>query len=188
MNDDAITKVKEAQKQGWAHFAPLEAVTTPSAALLVKFARVRPGQRVLDVGCGTGVAAITAARLGADVYGIDLTPQLLERARENSAIAETRVDWREGDAEQLPYEMPGSMWSSANSDTCLRRGRRSRFARCCVSSSRAGQSRLRRGRRRFASAGHSSWSRTTCLRRHPEFCRRRNGAIRISSANDSAIA
>ena len=70
-------------------------------------ARVRPGQRVLDVGCGTGVAAITAARLGADVYGIDLTPQLLERARENSAIAETRVDWREGDAEQLPYEDAG---------------------------------------------------------------------------------
>src|SRR5437762_7556987 len=73
----------------------------------VKFARVRPGQRVLDVGCGTSVAAITAARLGADVYGIDLTPQLLERARENSAIAETRVDWREGDAEQLPHEDAG---------------------------------------------------------------------------------
>jgi SAM-dependent methyltransferase len=107
MNDDAITKFKEAQKQGWAHFAPLEAVTTPSAALLVKFARVRPGQRVLDVGCGTGVAAITAARLDADVYGVDLTPQLLQCARENSAIAETRVDWREGDAEQLPYEDAG---------------------------------------------------------------------------------
>jgi ubiquinone/menaquinone biosynthesis C-methylase UbiE len=72
--------------------------------LLVKFAGVHAGQRVLDVACGTGVAAITAARLGADVCGIDLTPELVARARENSAIAEVRIDWREGDAEQLPYE------------------------------------------------------------------------------------
>jgi SAM-dependent methyltransferase len=104
MSEDAIAKFKEAQKQGWAHFAPLEAVTTPSAALLVKFAGVRAGQRVLDVGSGTGVAAITAARFGAEVCGIDLTPELLARARENAAIAEVQVDWREGDAEQLPYD------------------------------------------------------------------------------------
>ena len=104
MSDDPIAKFKEAQKQGWAHFAPLEAVTTPSAALLVKFAGVRRGQRVLDVGCGTGVAGITAARLGAEVCGIDLTPELLSRARENAAIAEVKADWREGDAEQLPYD------------------------------------------------------------------------------------
>jgi SAM-dependent methyltransferase len=104
MSEDAIANFKEAQTQGWAHFAPLEAVTTPSAALLVKFAGVRAGQRVLDVACGTGVAAITAARLGADVCGIDLTPELLARARENSAIAEVPIDWRQGDAEQLPYE------------------------------------------------------------------------------------
>jgi SAM-dependent methyltransferase len=104
MSDDAISKFKEAQKQGWAHFAPLEAVTTPSAALLVKFAGVQAGQRVLDVGCGTGVAGITAARLGANVCGVDLTPELLERARENSAVAQVEVDWREGDVEQLPYD------------------------------------------------------------------------------------
>jgi ubiquinone/menaquinone biosynthesis C-methylase UbiE len=104
MSADAIAKFKEAQRQGWAHFAPLEAVTTPSAALLAKFAGVRAGQRALDVGCGTGVVAITAARLGAKVCGVDLTPELLKRARENSAIAEVQVDWCEGDAEQLPYD------------------------------------------------------------------------------------
>jgi len=49
MSADAIAKFKEAQKEGWAHFAPLESVTTPTAARLVKFAGVRPGQRVLDV-------------------------------------------------------------------------------------------------------------------------------------------
>ena len=65
MNEDAIAKFKEAQKQGRAHFAPLEAVTTPSAASLVKFAGVRAGQRVLDVACGTGVVAMARRRRGA---------------------------------------------------------------------------------------------------------------------------
>jgi len=100
---DPFENFKAMQKQGWAHFAPLEMVTTPTAAKLVKFAGVRAGQKVLDVGCGTGVAAITAARAGATASGLDLTPALLERARANSEIAEVAVEWREGDAEQLPY-------------------------------------------------------------------------------------
>jgi len=100
---DSFDAFKAVQKQGWAHFAPLEMLTTPAAAKLVKFAGVRAGQHVLDVGCGTGVAAVTAARAGAKVKGLDLTPELLQRARANSAIAEVEVEWREGDAEQLPY-------------------------------------------------------------------------------------
>ncbi len=100
---DALAQFKEAQKQGWAHFAPLEAFTTPEAARLVKHAGVRAGHRVLDVACGTGVVAITAARLGARVTGLDLTPELLERARENAGIAGVDVDWHEGDVEQLPF-------------------------------------------------------------------------------------
>jgi len=100
---DPLAQFKEAQKQGWAHFAPLETFTTPTAARLVKYAGVMPGQRVLDVACGTGVVAITAARAGAQVSGLDLTPQLLERARENSQLAQVNVEFREGDAEQLPF-------------------------------------------------------------------------------------
>ena len=104
MSEDAIAKFKEAQRQGWKHFAPLEALTTPAAARLVKFANVRGGQSVLDVGCGTGVVAITAARIGAHVRGVDLTPELLERARENARIANVEIDFREGDAEALPFD------------------------------------------------------------------------------------
>ena len=104
MNEDAIAKFKEAQRQGWKHFAPLETLTTPAAARLVKFANVRAGQDVLDVGCGTGVVAITAARIGASVRGLDLTPELLERARENARIANVEIDFREGDAEALPFD------------------------------------------------------------------------------------
>jgi SAM-dependent methyltransferase len=100
---DPLEAFKAAQRQGWAHFAPLEMITTIPAAALVKFAGVRAGQRVLDVGCGTGVVAITAARAGAQVNALDLTPELLERARQNGQLAEVSVDWREGDVEKLPF-------------------------------------------------------------------------------------
>jgi SAM-dependent methyltransferase len=69
----------------------------------VRFAGISSGARVLDVGCGTGVVAITAARLGARVEAIDLTPQLLERARENARIAKVDIEFREADAEDLPF-------------------------------------------------------------------------------------
>ncbi len=100
---DPFKQFKENQREGWAHFAPLEAMTTPTAARLVKHAGVKAGDRVLDVACGTGVVAITAARLGAKTTGLDLTPQLLARARENAQIAGVDIDWHEGDVEALPF-------------------------------------------------------------------------------------
>ena len=101
---DALAAFKEKQKDTWSYFAPLEALTTGPAGKLVKFAGIAAGQRVLDVACGTGVVAITAARRGAIVSGLDLTPALLDRARENAAIAGVSIDWRQGDAEALPYD------------------------------------------------------------------------------------
>jgi len=103
MSDDPFAQLKAVQREGWSLFAPLEAVTTPTAAELVKHARIRPGQAVLDVGCGTGVAALTAARAGAKVRGLDLSPALLEHARNNAALAEVQIEFTEGDAEALPY-------------------------------------------------------------------------------------
>jgi SAM-dependent methyltransferase len=101
---DPFAAFKQVQKAGWAFFTPLQAMTTVTAARLVKHARIRAGHRVLDVGCGTGVVAVTAARLGANVTGLDLTPELLAEARENSRIAAVDVDWHEGDVEQLPFD------------------------------------------------------------------------------------
>jgi SAM-dependent methyltransferase len=101
---DPYVDFKAAQRAGWATFGPLAMFTTPCAARLVRFAGVKHGQRVLDVACGTGVVAVTAARLGAHVTGADLTPALLEQARESAAIAGVDVEWREADVEQLPFK------------------------------------------------------------------------------------
>src|SRR5262249_57650545 len=100
---DPFTEFKATQRAGWANFGPLAAVTIPCAGRLVRFAGVQAGQRVLDVACGTGVVAVTAARLGAHVTGADLTPELLAQARESSAIAGLDIEWREADVEQLPF-------------------------------------------------------------------------------------
>jgi SAM-dependent methyltransferase len=100
---DQFESFKAAQKQQWPHFAPYEVHTTPCAARLVKRAGVKSKQSILDVACGTGVVSVTAARLGARVTGIDLTPELLDRARENARIAAVEIDWREADVEKLPF-------------------------------------------------------------------------------------
>jgi ubiquinone/menaquinone biosynthesis C-methylase UbiE len=85
-------------------FHPTETFTTPLAARLVQHAGIAVNQRVLDVACGTGVVAVTAARAGARVTALDLTPELIERARENAKIASVNIEWHEGDAEQLPFD------------------------------------------------------------------------------------
>jgi SAM-dependent methyltransferase len=103
MSEDPFAQLKAVQREAWAVFAPLEAVTTMPAAELVRHARVLPQQSVLDVGCGTGVVALTAARLGARVHGLDLAPALIELAKKNAALASVEIDFREGDAEALPY-------------------------------------------------------------------------------------
>src|SRR5512134_1051604 len=100
---DPFAAFKAVQKEAWAHFAPIEIATTRPAAQLVKFAGVKPGDRVLDVACGTGVVAVTAARAGATVTGLDLTPELLSVARDNASVAGVDVDFFEGDCERLKF-------------------------------------------------------------------------------------
>ena len=104
MTSDPFSAFKDRQREMWASFAPTATFTTPVAAHLVRFAGIVPGEAVLDVGTGTGVAAITAARAGALASGVDLTPALLEAAKENALVAGLPdVQWVEGDAERLPF-------------------------------------------------------------------------------------
>lgn len=103
MANNPFAEFKQNQRAMWSTFAPTALFTTPVAGHLVRFAGVAAGQSVLDVGCGTGVVAVTAARAGAKVQGLDLTPALLEEARHNARVARVAVEWSEGDAEALPY-------------------------------------------------------------------------------------
>jgi len=100
---DPISEFKERQKAAWSNFATLENASGTAAPHLVRFAGIRAGERVLDVACGTGVVALTAARLGAKATGLDLTPQLIAHARENAALMEVDIPFHEGDAEALPF-------------------------------------------------------------------------------------
>ncbi len=104
MTSDPFADLKTQAKEGWKFFAPFAMMTTPPAARLVRFARVHPGQKVLDVACGTGVVAITARLEGATVTGLDLTPELLAVAKESAAVADLDdIVWAEGDVENLPF-------------------------------------------------------------------------------------
>ncbi len=100
---DGLAQFKANQKAAWANFAMLENLTGTAAPHLVRFAGIRSGQHVLDVACGTGVVALTAARVGASVEGVDLTPELVVRARENAALMRIEARFQEGDAEALPF-------------------------------------------------------------------------------------
>lgn len=71
---------------------------------LCEAADIRGGDRVLDVACGNGNAALAAARRWAEVTGIDFVPSLIARARERALAERLPVDFMEGDAERLPFE------------------------------------------------------------------------------------
>jgi arsenite methyltransferase len=69
---------------------------------------LRPGERVVDVGCGAGIDSLIAAKkIGPDgrVIGVDMTPYMLEKARRAAVEAELEnVEFKEGYAEALPVE------------------------------------------------------------------------------------
>jgi SAM-dependent methyltransferase len=61
------------------------------------------GTKVLDVACGTGNLAVIAARQGCKVSGVDIANNLLAQARTRADEAGLRIDFKEGDAEALPF-------------------------------------------------------------------------------------
>jgi SAM-dependent methyltransferase len=103
MAADPFAQLKKVQRESWAMFAPQAIFTVPPAALLVQFAGIRAGDDVLDVACGTGVVAITVARAGASVRGLDLAPALLTEARKNAALIGANIEFTEGDVEAMHY-------------------------------------------------------------------------------------
>jgi ubiquinone/menaquinone biosynthesis C-methylase UbiE len=78
-------------------------LVAPLGPTLVATTGVGTGDRVLDVAAGTGNAAIPAAEAGSTVIASDLCPRLLEEGRAIAARKGARLDWREANAEALPF-------------------------------------------------------------------------------------
>lgn len=78
----------------------------PAADVLLRAARPRPGERVLDIGTGTGIVARrTAAHVtpGGTITGLDPSPDMLAVARTMGEREGVSIDWREGRAEAMPF-------------------------------------------------------------------------------------
>lgn len=78
----------------------------PWAATLVEAARLRPGEHVLDVACGTGIVARKAASTvqpGGEVTGVDFNADMLSVARAAAEQEGLVVEWRDSRAEELPF-------------------------------------------------------------------------------------
>ena len=98
-----MTSIREFEYAGWksaaASYDGFAAITALFVPPLLAAADVKPGARVLDLACGTGVAAAAAANLGARVIGADFSPEMLGQARRrHPALA-----FETADAEALPF-------------------------------------------------------------------------------------
>jgi ubiquinone/menaquinone biosynthesis C-methylase UbiE len=102
--DDRV--FKERARKAWAagDFPRIARETIPHVGpALVEAAGVRTGDRVLDVGAGSGTTSIPAALAGGDVVASDLTPELLRAGRSAAVAAGVALEWVEADAEALPF-------------------------------------------------------------------------------------
>jgi SAM-dependent methyltransferase len=97
--------VTSRQQLTWAagDFNVLAMTIMPVAEALVAAVDPHAGQRVLDVACGSGNTALVAARRFCHVAGVDYVPPFVERARQRAAADGVKVEFREGDAQALPF-------------------------------------------------------------------------------------
>jgi SAM-dependent methyltransferase len=105
-SDSDTAAVKARQRAMWSagDYDSIATFFWDVGAIAVEAAAIEPPMAVLDVATGTGNAAVRAAQAGADVTGLDLTPELFEAARQRAAEAGVTVEWVEGDAEALPFD------------------------------------------------------------------------------------
>jgi SAM-dependent methyltransferase len=100
-----LTAIKERQQKAWSSgdYGRVGAMLVIMAETLCEAVDLRPGQRVLDVACGNGNAALAAARRFGEAVGVDYVSSLLEEGKERARAEGWQVDFRHGDAEDLPF-------------------------------------------------------------------------------------
>lgn len=105
MSSPEFAQLKSNLKSMWmaGDFGEIAKYAAKEGEKFVARLELKPGQRVLDVACGTGNTAIPAAGSGAEVIGTDIATNLLEQARKRAAAENLSVKFEEGDAEELPF-------------------------------------------------------------------------------------
>ena len=99
-----LSVIKTRQQKTWASgdFAVIASRIVLASELLADAADLRAGWKVLDVACGNGNATLAAARSGTHALGIDYVSELLEGGRGRAMAEGLDVEFRLGDAEDLP--------------------------------------------------------------------------------------
>jgi len=100
-----LAAVKAKQQAAWSagDYAVIGTTLQIVGESLCEAVDLRAGSRVLDVAAGNGNASLAAARRWADVVASDYVPALLGRARERAAADHLKIEFREADAENLPF-------------------------------------------------------------------------------------
>lgn len=101
----SLAAVKARQHGAWSSgdYAVIGTTLQIVGESLCEAVDVRSGQKVLDVAAGNGNASLAAARRGCEVTSTDYVPALLERGRERAAADRLDIEFREADAEALPF-------------------------------------------------------------------------------------
>jgi ubiquinone/menaquinone biosynthesis C-methylase UbiE len=102
MKDKAVIFNEEIARsyESWLQTPAGRYIDGREKSLILDLIAPRGGERVLDVGCGTGDHLLLFRRKGCDVTGIDPSPQMLKLAREKLG---TRANFHQGYAEDLPF-------------------------------------------------------------------------------------
>ena len=107
-----LQAIKDRMRSTWmaGDFGQVAKLTAQGASEFVSRLSIKPDDKVLDVACGTGNLSIPAARRGARVTGVDIATNLLEQARARAAAEGLKIQFDEGDAEQLAYPDDSFDW------------------------------------------------------------------------------
>lgn len=100
-----LATIKGRQQKAWSSgdYGKVGTTLTVIAELMAEAADLHPGERVLDVACGNGNTSLAAARRFCEVVGIDYVPMLLDEGRQRAEADGLAIDFREGDAEAIPF-------------------------------------------------------------------------------------
>jgi SAM-dependent methyltransferase len=100
-----LAALKTRQQAAWAsgNYAVVGTTLQIVAEELCEALDLRPGRKVLDVAAGNGAASLAAARRWCDVISTDYVPSLLERGRARASAEGLAIEFKEADAEALPF-------------------------------------------------------------------------------------